>query len=235
MLRTSRSDRRDVSNSASANQTACLHVSTLRAVARQVLLLAAAAVLTAAGGTAAPAPDAASGSDSTPDSTIVVTAPPDIPVVPPAALGTNGDVDQAALGIAGWAFADPGRTSGRPVEAARAVISLEYIASALSNNPRYIGTSPLVQQQLLAARQEVRDVLGVARGAPSQAVVDALIGLQNAVIAGDVAAQEKALSGPLFTLGPKATFQRLAYLPPLPVANVATQRAQIDITQPDPP
>ena len=169
----------DVANSASANQTASQHVSTLRAVARQVLLLAAASVLTAAGGIAAPAPDAAPPSNSTPNSTIVVTAPPDIPVVPPAALGTNGDVDQAAFGIAGWAFADPGRTSGRPVEAARAVISLEYIASALSNNPRYIGTSPLVQQQLLAARQEVRDVLGVARGAPSQAVVDALIGLEE--------------------------------------------------------
>jgi hypothetical protein len=230
MHRTFRSNRHDGSNSARANQTAGVHVSTLRTGGREVLLLAAAALLTAAGGTAAPSPDAAPATDST----IVVTAPPDVPVVPPAALGTNGDVDQAAVGIAGWAFADPGRTSGRPVVAARAVISLEYIASALSNNPRYIGTSPLVQQQLLAARQEVRDVLGVARGAPSQAVVDALIGVVNAVTAGDVAAQEAALSGPLFTLGPKATFQRLAYLPPLPVANVATQRAQFDVNQPGP-
>ena len=195
------------------------------AVARPFLLLSAAIVLAAAGGTVPPSADTAAGSDST----IVVTAPPDIPAVPPAALGTNGDVDQAAAGIAGWAFADPGRTRGRPVEAARAVISLEYLASAVSNNPRYIGTPALNQQQLLAARQEVRDALGVAQGAPSQALVDALIGVEQAVIAGDAAAQERALSGPLFTLGPQATLQRLAYLPPLPVANVATQRIQLDI------
>lgn len=160
-----------------------------------------------------------------------ITPPPDTPVVPPGALGTNGDVDQAAASFAGWAFADPSHTAGRPVEAARAVIALEDRSGELSSNPRYAFASPLDQMRMLQARQEVRQTLGIAPGAPSQAVVDAMIRVENAGMSGDVGMARQALTGPLFTLGPDATLQRLIYLPPLPVARVAAADAQFD-TQP---
>lgn len=162
-----------------------------------------------------------------------IPPPVDTPVVPSWALGTNGDPDQAAAGIAGWAFASPGNTAGRPVDGMRAVISLEYLAGVLSSSPRYLNVSPLVQQQLLAARLEVRQALGVPATAPSQAVVDSLIGAETALMAGDAAALRRALTTPVFALGPEATLQRLANLPPLPAANVATQRAQFLIQAPN--
>jgi hypothetical protein len=162
-----------------------------------------------------------------------IAPPVDTPVVPPWALGTNGDADQAAAGIAGWAFASPGNTAGRPVDAARGVISVEYLAGVLSSSPRYFNVSPLVQQQMLAARFEVRRALGVPASAPSQAVVDGLIGAETALLARDPAALERALTTPVFTLGPQATMQRLANLPPLPETNIATQRAQFQIQAPN--
>jgi hypothetical protein len=162
-----------------------------------------------------------------------VSAVPDTPFVSGSALGTNGDVDQAAAAIAAWSFADPVRTGGRPINAARAVIALEYWSGTVSSNPRYISTSPVEQQRLLQARREVRQVLGLAQGAKSQEVVDALVAAENALLAGDAAAAERALPAALFTLGPRATLQRLTNLPPLPIANVATQRTQF--TNPDGP
>jgi hypothetical protein len=162
-----------------------------------------------------------------------IAPPVDTPVVQPWALGTNGDADQAAAGIAGWAFASPGNTAGRPVDAARAVISLEYLAGVLSSSPRYLNVSPLVQQQMLAARAEVRQALGVPATAPSQAVVDGLIGAETALMARDPAGADRALAPPVFTLGPQATLQILTNLPPLPQTNIATQRAQFLIQAPN--
>jgi hypothetical protein len=186
---------------------------TITPAVRRLLFLAAAAMPLAACGAVAPVPDT--------------------PSVSGSSLGTNGDVDQAAAGIAAWSFADPVRTGGRPIDAARAVIALEYWSGTVSSSPRYIGTSPVEQQRLLQARQEVRQALGLAQGARSQAVVDALVAAENALLAGDTAAAERALPPALFTLGPRATLQRLANLPPLPIANVATQRTQF--TNPDGP
>ncbi|CAH2599659.1 conserved exported protein of unknown function [Rhodovastum atsumiense] len=180
-----------------------------RLLPRRVVALAAGLLLTACGA--------------------VTSGTVDTPFVPPAALGTNLDADQAAAGIAGWAFASPANTRGRPVEAARAVIAMEYLSGLLSGSAPYPNVSPLVQQQLLAGRQEVRRTLGVPPDAPSQAVVDAMIRVQNGLFTGDLAAATMALQPPLFGFGPQATLQILANLPPLPQANVATQRAQFDL------
>lgn len=197
----------------SVEHAAGARVSPLRDTVRRVPLLAAAMLLPAACGSIAPLPDT--------------------PAVPAAALGTNGDVDQAAAAIAGWAFADPSHTDGRPVEAARAVIALEYMSGELSSSPRYAGVSPLHQRQLLDARQEVREALGIAPGAPSQAVVNAMIGVESSCMGDNIAGEKQALTGPAFILGPDATLQRLVSLPSLPLAKVATARAQFD-TQPGP-
>jgi hypothetical protein len=91
----------------------------------------------------------------------------------------------------------------------------------------------VVQQQMLAARFEVRRALGVPPNAPSQAVVDGLIGAETALVAGDLSAAEQALATPAFTFGPAATLQRLANLPALPETNVATQRAQFQMQAPN--
>jgi len=157
-----------------------------------------------------------------------ITPPPDTPRVPAAALGTNGDVDEAAASIAAWDFADPSHTNGDPASAARGVIALEYMAGQMSSSPRYAAASPLVQQQMLDARQELRAVLGIAAGTPSQEVVDAMIAVENASLAGDVPGESRALSGPAFTLGADATRQRLLALPQLPITNVATEHAQFE-------
>ena len=134
---------------------------------------------------------------------------PDTANVPAAALGAHGDVDTAAANIAAWDFADPGRTHGNPAEAARAVIALEYLAGVVSGSPRYLAASPLVQRQMLDDRQALRRVLGVAPDTRSQEVVDAMMAVEAASTAGDVAAERRALSGPAFTLGPDGTLRQL--------------------------
>ena len=107
------------------------------------------------------------------------------------------------------------------------------MSGELSSCPRYAGVSPLDQHQLLDARQEVRDALGIASGTPSQTVVNALIGVESSCMGGNIVGEKQALTGPMFILGPDATLQRLVNLPPLLVARVATARAQFD-AQPQP-
>jgi hypothetical protein len=158
-----------------------------------------------------------------------VTVPPPPPFVPVYALGSNGDTTQTAGNLAAWAFASPAHTQGNPIVAARAVIAIEYLAPALSNAGEFPATSPLVVSQLWSARQEVRQALGIAPDAPSQAVVNAMILVENALFAGNPAAAEQVLVPPVFTLGPEQTFARLNDLPPLPEANVATQQAQFQL------
>jgi hypothetical protein len=155
--------------------------------------------------------------------------PPPPPFVPPQALGSNGDTTQTAADLAAWAFASPAHTQGNPVVAARAVIAIEYLAPALSDAGVYPATSPLVVSQLRSARQEVSQALGIAPNAPSQAVVNAMIMVENALFAGNPQAAEQLLVPPVFTLGPQETFARLSNLPSLPEANVATQQAQFQL------
>lgn len=145
--------------------------------------------------------------------------------LPPLAMGSNGDQDIAAINLASWALAAPRRTANDPVNAARAAAAVEYLAGELERSPRWDDVSPLTKMQMLSARQEVRRTLGVAPNAPSQAVVDGLIGAANALSAHDTAAAERALSAPAFTRPPAQTLQVLTNLPYLQMANIATQRA----------
>ena len=50
---------------------------------------------------------------------------PDYGRLTAAQLGSGSDPDVTAANLAAWAFADANRTYGRPVEAARAVASLD--------------------------------------------------------------------------------------------------------------
>ena len=75
--------------------------------------------------------------------------------------------------------------------------------------------------------------LGIAPDAPGQAVVNAMMTVEAGFFAGDPAYARWELQPPVFTLGAKATMARLANLPRLPLANIATQQAQFQL-QPGP-
>ena len=150
---------------------------------------------------------------------------PDTARMPAGALGGGLDPDVAAVNLAQWAFADSGRTYGRPIEAARAAASMDYIAGQLYTSPRWANISALTKEQLLQGRQEVRGALGVAPGATSQQVVDSLITAGNALAAGDQGTAVRSLGSPVFTSSGEQVLARLSNMPYLRMANVSTMRA----------
>ena len=150
---------------------------------------------------------------------------PDTARLAPGQLGTGFDPDTTAVYQAQWAFADAGRTYGRPIEAARAAASMDYIAGQLYTSPRWARVSALTKEQLLQGRQEVRAALGIPPNTPSQAVVDHLAAAGNALAAGDQPAALALLSGPTFTAPPDQVLARLSNMPYLRMANVSTMRA----------
>ncbi len=158
---------------------------------------------------------------------------PDTARLAPGALGSGFDPDVTAINQAQWAFADAGRTYGRPIEAARAAASLDYLAGAIYTSPRWAYVDPLTKEQLLQGRTQLRSALGVAPGAPSQAVVDGLTTAGNALAANDQDAALKALSGPAFAAGPQQTLATLANLPYLQMANVSTSHLGNELFQND--
>ena len=88
---------------------------------------------------------------------------PDTARLTAAQLGSGFDPDVTAVNQAQWAFADAGRTYGRPIEAARAAASMDYIAGQFYTSPRWSNVSALTKEQLLQGRQEVRAALGIPR------------------------------------------------------------------------
>ena len=150
---------------------------------------------------------------------------PDTARLAPGQLGSGADADVYAVHLAQWAFADPGRVRGRPVDAARASAAMDYIAGELYTSPRWANIPAVTQEQLLQGRQEVRDALGVVPGAPSQAVVDDLTMAADALAHNDHQAALRQLGPPVFALPPQQVLARLSYMPYLPKANIATMRA----------
>ncbi len=151
---------------------------------------------------------------------------PDTALAPDGAFGSNGDEDVAAINLASWAFSSSRNIRNRPVDAARSVAAVDYLAGELSSNPRWVGISPLVQMEMLQARDEVRASLGVLPGARSQAVVNGLSSYAASLVEnGDRAQAAQYLASPIFTLGPYATEARLENLPFMRATNIATQRA----------
>ena len=147
----------------------------------------------------------------------------------PGQLGLSFNQDVGAVNQASWAFADPARTRGRPIEAARAAGSMDYIAGQLNTSPRWARISALTQMQLLQGRQEVRQVLGVRPGVPSQAVVDSLSRAGNALAEGREDLAISALSEPIYQEPGQIVLARLNNLPYLQMANVSTQRAALEL------
>ncbi|MGH7212112.1 MAG: hypothetical protein ACREF1_11705, partial [Acetobacteraceae bacterium] len=94
--------------------------------------------------------------------------PPDVAQLPPGAFGAAPDPDQAALSLAEYDFADTSRIYGRPAEAARAAAAVDYLAGAFDTQPRWAYLPPDTKQEMLDARDGVRQALGIAPDTPSQ-------------------------------------------------------------------
>ena len=151
---------------------------------------------------------------------------PDTAQAPEGAFGSNGDEDVAAINLASWAFSSSSNTRNRPIEAARSIAAVDYLAGQLSSSPRWIGISPFVQMEMLQAREEVRAAIGVLPSTRSQAVVNSLSRYAGFLAEdGDKVQALQYLDNPVFTLGPKLTEARLENLPFMSTTNIATQRA----------
>jgi hypothetical protein len=155
------------------------------------------------------------------------TPPPDTARLVGPAFGSNGDSAIAAINYSSWAFALASRTHGQPAAAAEAVAAVDYLAGELSTDPRWASMSPLTKVQMLQARSEVRNAIGVSPDARSQAVVNGLLSAAAALQAGNRPAALAALASPVFIRGPEQTLAALAALPYLPQANIATQHASL--------
>lgn len=158
-----------------------------------------------------------------------------LPVVPDhaymsaGALGGGQDPDVGASNLASWAFADSGRTYGRPIEGARAAASLDYLAGAIYVSPRWAHVSALTKEELLQGRAELRAALGVAPTATSQQLVDSLTGAGTALAAGDRAGAVRRLNPAVFPAGGEKTLATLANLPYLRMANVGTSHLENEL------
>lgn len=155
---------------------------------------------------------------------------PDSAVMPRTVAGTPVMSDPGAIQLASYSLGSPARTAGQPGQAARALAAVDYLAGALYTNPHWTGFPAITKLQMMQGRDEIRQVLAVAPGTPSQVVVDDLIRAADAFEGADPASAEAALPASVFTLGPQRTVALLTNLPYLPQANVAAQSANYAIT-----
>ncbi len=147
------------------------------------------------------------------------------PFLPPSTFGIYEDNDTGAINLASWAFASPANTRGNPVEAARAVIALEYLAGELKENPRWFSMDDAVKRRMGLARDDLRQVLGIRPDVPPQVVVNTLLALNADLFSGNQPAAMQVLSAPIFIRPPEQTLQVLSNLPYVQEANLATSRA----------
>ena len=151
------------------------------------------------------------------------TPPPDTAVMPQGALGTNGDIDTRALGVAAFDFANP--TRGDPARVADGVAALDYMGGELESSPRWIDFTSLAPEEMLQARATVRQYVGIKPDASSQSVVDTMLALAQAYRAHDQDAIRQLLADPIFDAPSAAVAARLSDFPRIASVNTATTRA----------
>ncbi|GIX08849.1 hypothetical protein [Elioraea sp.] len=130
-------------------------------------------------------------------------------------------------------YADaPARLGGNPALAAQVAAQYEYAAAELKEL-RFVGLSPLTTIRMDWGREELRDVLGVRRDAPTRPVVEGFVRAARALSEGNRPAAEAALSGPHFARPAPLILATLAQMPPVPKAGVAAAAAEADLNRPD--
>jgi hypothetical protein len=132
-------------------------------------------------------------------------------------LDLGDPVRRAALN-APRQFGDLSVWQGQPVQAALAVVQIEFLADALPNDPIYRTTAGIVQVQLAQARAEIRQYLGIAAEVPPAEVMAALREVAATLDQGLRARAEAAVARPGFAPG---LLGRLAALPRLPTVSAA--------------
>ncbi|WP_237214807.1 hypothetical protein, partial [Falsiroseomonas oryziterrae] len=148
--------------------------------------------------------------------------------------GGTGDPVRGAALSAPRMLGDTAQLRGRPAEAARAAVQLEFLAEEFRSNPRYMhDVSGAAQHALRQGRAEMRQAIGIAPDAPPEAVIAQLREAAAALDAGSLARAEAALSGPIFPAGSAATLQRLAALPFLPRVSEAAGAANAEMSRLD--
>jgi hypothetical protein len=152
-----------------------------------------------------------------------IAPPPSTAVMPPGALGTNGDIDVRSLDVAAYSFGHHMRNN--PAEAANAIAALDYMGGELNTNPRWVDMDPLTRLQMLDARKTLRSYVGISQAASSQSVVDTMLALAQAYQAGDQAAVQRLLANPIFVLPPAEVQAHLNDIPLMPAINNVTTRA----------
>jgi len=151
-----------------------------------------------------------------------ITPMPSTAQLPEGAFFSNADNDVMAINTAAWAWANPARTHGNLINATLAVLAVEYLGGELTSDPRWSWVSPLTKLNMLHARTEMREALGIATDAPSQAVADALIEFSRSP---NEATAARVMTPPVFTLPPKEMVARLDNLPYLPLVAQASYEA----------
>ncbi|MCB8876645.1 hypothetical protein [Acidisoma silvae] len=149
--------------------------------------------------------------------------PPDTAVMPPGALGTNGDIDTRALDIASFDFTRA--IIGNPAKAATAIAALDYMGGELNSSPRWIDVDALTRLEMLDWRKRMRAQVGISETAPAQAVLDTMLGLAQAYQANDQAAVQRLLASPIFTIPPDQVAARLNDIPYNANLNAVTTQA----------
>jgi hypothetical protein len=147
------------------------------------------------------------------------------PYLPAGVWGMYQDNAIGAINQSAWAFASPANTRGNPVDAAKAVIALEYLSGELRENPRWVSMDAATKLRMAQARDDLRRILGIRPDAPPQVVVNALLQLSAGLQFGNQAEAAQALAAPVFTYPPPQTMQILSNLPYVQTANLATTRA----------
>ncbi len=133
----------------------------------------------------------------------------DSSTMPPGEFQST-DTDEAALYEAGLALSGLGISPTTPQTYAKVYADVEYLAGAYNTHARWLGIDGSAQEQIIIARNEVRDYVGISQQARSQDVLNALLLVSNSP---DGEPIQKALSNPIFTLGPQVTLQRLVAKP----------------------
>lgn len=144
--------------------------------------------------------------------------------LPRDAVTGAGDPLESAIINTAYSFGSPERLAGRPELAARALAQMEFIATEVPTNVRFVSDTSSAAQQLANARREWRAALGIPESVPPQPVINALFAAARAIDygQGDPAAP---LAPPVFPQGGAATLVTLRNLPPLPRTNAAAVAA----------
>lgn len=151
-----------------------------------------------------------------------VTPMPSTAYLPPGAFGGNSDNDAMAINTAAWAWANPARTHRNLINATHAVMAIEYLGGQLTSDPRWTWMSQRTKLEMQGARTEVREAVGIAPNAPSQAVANALLAFS---INPTEATAARVMTPPVFVLPPEQVVARIDNLPYIPLAAQATAMA----------